>query len=53
MRKFEQLQDEEKEEIAKELALYAAKREVTSAPSLYAQAFIKKYDDIIDAFIKN
>lgn len=50
MRKFEQLKVEEKEEIAKELALYASRREAACASSLYAKRFIDKYNDIIDAF---
>lgn len=53
MRKFEQLQVEEKEEIAKEMTLYAIRREATSAPSDYAKKFIEKYNAIIDEFQKH
>lgn len=53
MRNFKELKDNEKEEIAKEMALDAIRREATSAPSDYAKKFIEKYNAIIDEFQKH
>ena len=53
MRKFEQLQIEEKEEIAKELALQIAERNHNHDTSNIANTFIYAYNLIIKEFLQH
>lgn len=53
MRKFEQLQVEEKEEIAKEIALQITERNHNHDTSNIANTFIDTYDLIIKEFLKH